>query len=117
MITMACSSHFGHVGRDGSEAGDSKVDAKQPAQMGAEHRYDEAAPAKITGHKSQQPRHDRRRSPYVGPVEAKTAVHRRAASAAIRCGSNGMITAGSAAVFTRGRWTVGIARWESQSLR
>src|SRR6266581_2813406 len=33
-----------------------KVDAKQPAQMGEKHGYDEPAPAKIARHESQQRR-------------------------------------------------------------
>ena len=49
-----------------------KVDAEQPAQMGAEHGDDEAAPAEIAGHEGQQrddvvgADHDN-----VGPVELK----------------------------------------------
>src|SRR3981189_21701 len=72
-----------------------KVDAKQPAQMGPEHGYDEATPAKIARQKSQQRRgmvgadH-----PYVGPVEAKRPHAGGPLQPLIRRGSNGMIHGG-----------------------
>ena len=49
-----------------------KVDAEQPAQMGAEHRDEEPGPAEIAGHEGQQCRDmiggD---DDDVGPVELK----------------------------------------------
>jgi hypothetical protein len=82
-----------------------KVDAKQPAQMCAEHGYEQAAPAEIAGHKGQQ--RDSMigaDSEYVGPVELERPDARGQHQPPVCCDGSGVI---------RGGQHRGLYRWQT----
>lgn len=72
-----------------------KVDAKQPAQMRAEDRDDQAAPVEIAGHDGQQGRHmvgaD---SENIEPIEMKRHHARGQHQPFVRCNRRGTIGSG-----------------------